>query len=119
MPGRRRRRTGPDARRNAVRSFRRPDRPAARGPWSAWAAQGGIAGAMGLAEGVTAGNQRDGLLVVHRHARERLADVPRRREGIWIAVRPFRIDVDQAHLHGAERALQVAIARVALVRQPF
>src|SRR5882757_424078 len=81
--------------------------------------QSGIAGAMGLAEGVTAGNQRDGLLVVHRHARERLADVPRRREGIGIAIRPFRIDVDQAHLHGAERALQVAIARVALVRQPF
>src|SRR5258708_11962479 len=27
-----------------------------------------IAGAVGLAEGVTAGNQRDGLLVVHGHA---------------------------------------------------
>ena len=34
-----------------------------------------VAGAMGLAEGVAAGNQRDGLLVVHRHAEERFADV--------------------------------------------
>jgi hypothetical protein len=41
-----------------------------------------IAGAMGLAEGVTASNQRDGLLVVHRHAEERLADVLGRGEGV-------------------------------------
>jgi hypothetical protein len=34
-----------------------------------------IAGAVGLAEGVAAGDQRDGLFVVHRHARERFADV--------------------------------------------
>ena len=39
-----------------------------------------IAGAVGLAEGVAAGNQRDRLLVVHRHARERLANIPGRRE---------------------------------------
>jgi hypothetical protein len=39
-----------------------------------------IAGAVGLAEGVAAGDQRDGLFVVHRHAEEGLADVlaPRR-----------------------------------------
>ena len=81
--------------------------------------QGRIAGAMGLAEGVAAGDQCHGLLVVHRHARERLADVAGRREGIGIAVRPFRIDVDQAHLHGAQRVLKFAVAAVALVRQPL
>ncbi len=74
---------------------------------------------MGLAEGVAAGDQRDGLLVVHRHAREGLADIARRGERVRIAVRAFRIDVDQAHLHGAERALQLAVAAVALVRQPL
>ena len=31
---------------------------------------------VGLAERVAAGDERDRLLVVHRHARERLADVP-------------------------------------------
>ena len=46
-----------------------------------------IAGAVGLAEGVAAGDQRDGLLVVHRHAEERLADVLGRRDRIRIAVR--------------------------------
>ena len=34
-----------------------------------------VAGAVALAEGVPAGDQRDGLLVVHGHAREGLADV--------------------------------------------
>src|SRR5260221_10048861 len=37
--------------------------------------QRGIAGTVGLAEGVTAGDQRDGFFVVHRHAGEGLADV--------------------------------------------
>src|ERR1700735_3587603 len=36
---------------------------------------GRIAGAVGLAERVPAGDQRDGLFVVHRHAEECLADV--------------------------------------------
>jgi hypothetical protein len=46
-----------------------------------------IAGAVGLAEGVAAGDQRDGLLVVHRHAGEGLADVARRCERVGLAVR--------------------------------
>ena len=78
-----------------------------------------IAGAVGLAEGVTAGNQRDGLLVVHRHALERLADVLGGGERIRLAVRPFRIDVDQTHLHRAERIFELAVAAVALVREPL
>ncbi len=74
---------------------------------------------MGLAEGVTAGNQRDRFFVVHRHAAERFANIPGRRERIRIAVRPFRIDVDQTHLHGGERILKITVAAVALVRQPL
>jgi hypothetical protein len=42
---------------------------------------GGVAGAVGLAEGVAAGDERDGLFVVHRHAAEGLADVARGGEG--------------------------------------
>ena len=34
------------------------------------------AGAVGLAEGVTAGDERHRLFVVHRHASESLADIP-------------------------------------------
>ena len=73
---------------------------------------------MRLAEGVAAGDQRDGLLVVHRHAAEGLADVLRGREGIGVAVRAFRVDVDQAHLHGAERLGELAVAAVAFVAEP-
>ena len=70
---------------------------------------------MGLAEGVSAGDQRDGLFIVHRHAAEGLANVTGRRDRIGIAIRAFRVHVDQAHLHGAERVLELAITRVALV----
>src|SRR5258708_18421127 len=72
-----------------------------------------------LAEAVTASNQRDCFFVVHRHARERFANIRGRREGIRLAVRPFRIHVDQTHLHGAERTLKITDAAVALVRQPL
>ena len=54
---------------------------------------------------MAARNQRDGLFVVHRHARECLANIPGRSDRIRLAVRPFRIHVDQSHLHRAERIL--------------
>ena len=73
---------------------------------------------MGFAEGVAAGNERDGLLVVHRHAVERFPDVLGRRDRIRLAVRPFRIDVDQPHLDGGKRILQLAFAAVAFIPQP-
>src|SRR5208282_5332457 len=43
-----------------------------------WTHQCRIASAVGFAEGVTAGNERNGLLVIHRHAGESLSDIPRR-----------------------------------------
>ncbi len=80
--------------------------------------EGRIAGAVGLAEGVAAGDQGDGLLIVHGHAGEGLADIAGRGERIGIAVGAFGIDVDQAHLHGAQRAVQLTLAAVALIAQP-
>ena len=77
-----------------------------------------VAGAVGLAERVAAGDQRDGLLVVHRHPAERLADVARGRERVGVAVRALGVDVDEAHLHRAERAGELAVAAVALVAEP-
>ena len=77
-----------------------------------------IARAVGLAEGVAAGNQRDGLLVIHRHAKERFADILGGRDRIRLAVRAFGIDIDQPHLHCAERLRKLAFAAVAFVAQP-
>ncbi len=73
---------------------------------------------MGLAEGVPSGDERDRLLVVHRHARERLADVTRGRHRVGVTVRSFRVDVDEAHLHSRERIGELAIAAVARVLEP-
>ncbi len=75
----------------------------------------GRAGAMGLAEGVAAGDQRDGLFVVHAHALEGFADVLRGSDRIGLALRAFGIHVDQAHLHGRERIGEIAIAGIALI----
>ena len=73
---------------------------------------------MGFAEGVTAGNERDGFFVVHRHAGERFPDISRRGDRIGLSIRPFRIHIDQTHLHRAERILKITVTGVALVREP-
>ena len=74
---------------------------------------------MGFAKGVAAGNQRDRFFVVHRHPAEGFANVPSRRKGIRLAVRPFRIHIDQTHLHGSEGIRKITVAAVALIRQPL
>ncbi len=79
---------------------------------------GRVGRAVGLAEGVSAGDQGDSLLVVHRHAGKRFANVLGGGEGIGFAVGPLGIHVDQPHLHGAERSGEFAVAGIAFVAQP-
>ncbi len=74
---------------------------------------------MRLAEGVTTGGERDGFLIIHRHPRESLADVAARTDRIGLAVGAFGIDVNEAHLHRAERVGEVALARIALIVEPL
>src|SRR5579859_6259475 len=83
-----------------------------------WADELRIASAMGLAETMSAGDERNRLLVVHRHALEGLANIDGRGERVGLAVRPFRVHIDETHLHGGERILELAVARVALVAEP-
>ena len=78
----------------------------------------GNGSAVGFAEGMSAGNQRDRFFVVHGHALERLANVPARGDGIRLSIGPFRIHVNQTHLHRSQRIRKITIAAVALVRQP-
>src|SRR6185436_13597095 len=59
-----------------------------------------------------------GFFVVHGHAGESFADVSRRGDGIGVAVRTFRVHIDQTHLHRSKRILEIAIAGVTLVAQP-
>ena len=81
--------------------------------------KGGIAGTMAFAESVSACDECDGLFVVHRHTREGFADVAALRDRIRLAVRSFRVHVNQAHLHGGERILEFSVTGVALVAKPF
>ena len=78
----------------------------------------GVAGAVGLAEGVPAGDQRERLLVVHRHPLEGLADERRGRTRVRIAHRTLGVDVDQSHLGGAHLVCHLALADVASLAQP-
>ena len=48
---------------------------------------------------------------------ECLPDVSGRRKRVGSPVGPFRIHVDEAHLHRAERACEVPVAAVALVAE--
>ena len=70
----------------------------------------GVARAVRLAEGMAAGGERDGLLMVHRHALEGDLDVARRLQRVGIAARAFGIDVDQAHLDRGERVFELELA---------
>ena len=67
---------------------------------------------------MTARDQRDRLLVVHAHAQEGLAHVLRRRERIRISARALGVDVDETHLRGRQRGVELALALVALGVEP-
>ena len=75
-------------------------------------------GTMGLADRVAADDERNGLLVIHRHAAERLANVLCCKGRVRDAARPLRVHVDQAHVIGAERPLDLPLAGVALIARP-
>ena len=75
-------------------------------------------GAMRLSERVSAGNERNRLLVVHRHALERLADVRRCSHGVRVAVGPLRVHVNQAHVVSAEGSLEFSVVAVAFACKP-
>src|SRR5271155_511503 len=70
---------------------------------------------MRLAEGVAARDQRNGLLIVHRHATKGLANILRGRQRIRIAIRTLGIHIDQSHLSGPKRLFQFPVAAVALI----
>ncbi len=76
---------------------------------------GGVTGTVGFAEGMTASGQCNGFVIVHGHALEGLADVFGRKQRIRIAIRAFRIYVDQTHLHGSQGVFQLALARITAV----
>ena len=86
-----------------------------RGCFGLGADQLGVSCAVGFAEGMAAGHQCHGLFVVHGHAREGFAHVTARGHRIRVAVRTFRVHVDQAHLHRGQRIRELTVAGVTAV----
>jgi len=80
---------------------------------------GRVAGTMAFAEGVPARDERDGLFVVHGHACESLTDIVCRSSRYRFTVWPFRVHVDQAHLHGSKWVLEISVARIAFIAKPL
>ena len=74
---------------------------------------------MGFAEGVSPGNKGHRLIVIHRHAGKGLADVFGRRKGVGVAIGPFRIHIDETHLHCGQGVCQVTVTAVAFVAEPL
>ena len=58
----------------------------------------GLVRAVGLTKGVTTGDQRDGLRIVHGHPSERFTNVDGREGGVRFAVGSLWIDVNQTGL---------------------
>ena len=77
-----------------------------------------ISGTVSFSKGMTTGDERDGFLVIHGHAGKSLADVLGGSQRVGFTVRTFRIDIDQTHLHGGKRLIELALVLVAFVAQP-
>ena len=67
--------------------------------------------AVRLAECVASSDQGNGLGVVHTHSAEGLANVEGRRFGVTVAIGALGVDIDEAHVSGGKRLLEVAGAR--------
>src|SRR5271155_2761467 len=75
----------------------------------------GRSGSVGLAEGMAARDQGDGLFIVHSHAREGLADILGCRDRIRNAFGAFRVDVDEPHRGSSQWTCEIALTGIAFV----
>ena len=74
-----------------------------------------VARAVGLADRVAPDDERCRLLIVHRHATERLADVLGGSQRIRLAFGALRVHVDQTHGRRAEGIRKFPVSGIALV----
>ncbi|MCY1524531.1 hypothetical protein D9M68_594700 [compost metagenome] len=69
---------------------------------------------MGFTETVSACDQGYGFFIIHRHTSECITDIFCCCNRIRITIRPFRVYIDQAHLHRCQWFLQVAGMDIAI-----
>ena len=76
---------------------------------------GSITCTMDLTEGVAAGGQCHGFVIVHCHASKGFANVASRRQWIRIAIRAFRVHIDQPHLNRSQRVFQITVTGITAI----
>ena len=89
-----------------------------RGTFRFWPHMRDIPSTVGFSKGVTASNESNGFLIVHRHTTKGLTDIVSCSHWVGISVRAFGIYIDETHLHSSERVFKVTLACVALVVEP-
>src|SRR5260370_29601848 len=69
-----------------------------------------IGSTVGFSERVPAGDECNSLVVIHRHAAERLPDVACRSDRIRLSIGPFAIHINQTHLNRAVSIIELTIS---------
>ena len=81
--------------------------------------KGRVTCAVGFTKRVSTCDQGHRFFVVHRHARKGFTNINRGSQRIRIAVRPFGVNIDQAHLYRRQWVFQIAFAAIAIIAEPF
>ena len=89
------------------------------GSFGLWPDQRRIARTMALTKSMPACNQCNGFLIIHRHPGEGLTHINGRCHGIRYPVWPFRINIDQTHLHCRQGIFKISLTGIALIAKPF
>ena len=62
-----------------------------------------VTGAVRFTKSMAAGDQRDSLFIIHRHASECFTDILCAQHRVWICVWTLWVDINQPHLHCSKR----------------
>ena len=78
-----------------------------------------VACTMCLAESVTSSSECHSLFIIHSHTSKCFSNIFCACYRIWIAIWPFGIYIDQAHLNCSQWIFQLALSRISFVTEPF
>ena len=78
-----------------------------------------LVGTVCFAKGVPACNQRNRLLVIHRHTPKSFANIVRGENRVGVAIRTLWVHVDETHLHRSQPFTELASFGIALISQHF
>ena len=78
-----------------------------------------ITSTMSLPETMSPGDERYSLFIIHSHTCKGFTNISTCSNRTWFTIRPFRVYIDQTHLHSGQRILKFTITRVAFIIKPL